>query len=115
MQKEKVENPVLETLFISGREHPLRLNPDSLALHLIQQIRDEAHRFAIIAHRKKSAKTRTKSILEQIPGIGAKRRKELLNQFGGLQELMRAGVEDIAKVSGISLNLAQKIYDALHS
>jgi excinuclease ABC subunit C len=106
--------PGLETLFISGREMPLNLQPNSLALHLVQQIRDEAHRFAITAHRKKRGKTRTKSLLEEVPGIGAKRRKELLHQFGGMQELMRASVEDIAKVQGISLSLAQKIYDCLH-
>lgn len=106
--------PGLETLFISGRTEPLHLPHDSLALHLIQQIRDEAHRFAITAHRKKRAKTRTKSLLEEIPGIGAKRRKQLLNQFGGMQELLRASVEDIAKVQGISHSLAQKIYDLLH-
>lgn len=107
--------PGLETLFISGREEPLHLKSDSLALHLIQQIRDEAHRFAITAHRKKRGKTRSTSTLEEIPGIGAKRRKELLQQFGGLQELKRASVEDIAKVQGISLSLAQKIFDSLHN
>ncbi|MBA2655160.1 MAG: excinuclease ABC subunit UvrC [Gammaproteobacteria bacterium] len=106
--------PGLETLFISGREQPLKLSHDSLALHLIQQIRDEAHRFAITAHRKKRAKVRSTSVLEEIEGIGAKRRKELLSQFGGIQELKRASVEDIAKVQGISLSLAQKIFDALH-
>jgi excinuclease ABC subunit C len=105
--------PGLETLYIAGREQPLCLSADSLALHLIQQIRDEAHRFAITAHRGKRDKARSHSILEDIPGIGAKRRKELLSQFGGLQELKRASVEDIAKVKGISLSLAQKIFDSL--
>lgn len=112
--KGEERKPGLETLFISGSQQPLHLPPNSLALHLIQQIRDEAHRFAITAHRKKRGKTRTRSVLEDIPGIGAKRRKELLHQFGGLQELLRASVEDIAKVPGISLSLAQKIYDSLH-
>lgn len=106
--------PGLETLFVSGWQQPLTLEPHSLALHLVQQIRDEAHRFAITAHRKQRGKARTKSVLEEIPGIGAKRRRELLQQFGGIQELLRASVEDIAKVSGISQNLAQKIYDSLH-
>lgn len=105
--------PGLETLFISGKEASLNLNRDSLALHLIQQIRDEAHRFAITAHRKKREKARSTSKLEDIPGIGAKRRKQLLQQFGGLQELKRASVEDIANVQGISLSLAQKIFDSL--
>lgn len=107
--------PGLETLFISTKEQPLQLSHDSLALHLIQQIRDEAHRFAITAHRKKRGKTRSRSSLEDIPGIGAKRRKLLLQQFGGIQELKRASVEDIAQVPGISFSLAQSIYDALHS
>jgi excinuclease ABC subunit C len=106
--------PGLETLFISGQEHPLALNADSLALHLIQQIRDEAHRFAITSHRQKRGKVRSKSLLEEIPGIGAKRRKALLNQFGGLQELKRASAEDISKVQGVSMSLAQKIFDFLH-
>jgi excinuclease ABC subunit C len=97
-----------------GRDQPLLLNPDSLALHLVQQIRDEAHRFAITAHRARRGKARSKSILEEIPGIGARRRRELLNQFGGIQELKRASVEDIAKVQGISPSLAQKIFDSLH-
>jgi excinuclease ABC subunit C len=107
--------PGLETLYISGRDQPLSLSPDSMALHLVQQIRDEAHRFAITFHRQKRGKARSKSVLEQIPGIGAKRRKELLRQFGGLQELKRASVEDIAKVHGINLGLAQKIFDSLHT
>jgi excinuclease ABC subunit C len=105
--------PGLETLFVSGWQEPLQLSSDSLALHLIQQIRDEAHRFAITAHRNKRAKTRLRSVLDDIQGIGAKRKKALLHQFGGLQELLRASVEDIAKVPGISLSLAQKIYESL--
>ncbi len=107
--------PGLETLFIAGQDKPLHLQSDSMALHAIQQVRDEAHRFAINAHRAKRKKIRNKSILEEIPGIGAKRKKQLLNQFGGLQELKRASVEDIAKVQGISLSLAQKIFDNLHA
>ncbi len=106
--------PGLETLFIVGREHPIHLSPDSTALHLLQQIRDEAHRFAITGHRKQRAKARSQSPLEDISGIGAKRRRELLRQFGGLQEIKRASVEDIAKVPGINRELAQRIYDNLH-
>jgi len=103
-----------ETLFLSGGGEAIILPPDSPALHLIQQIRDEAHRFAITGHRQRRAKARGKSPLEGIPGVGPKRRRDLLKQFGGWQEVARAGVDDLAKVSGISRDLAQKIYDALH-
>lgn len=103
----------LETLWISGREKPLDLTPDSEALHLLQYIRDEAHRFAITGHRNKRGKARLQSVLESIPGVGAKRRRDLLNHFGGLQEIKGASVEEIAKVSGISHELAKRIYEAL--
>lgn len=104
----------LETLFLYGHEQPIILPTDSPALHLIQQIRDEAHRFAITGHRQRRAKTRSTSVLEGIPGVGPKRRRDLLKQFGGWQEVARAGVDDLLKVKGISRDLAQKIYDALH-
>lgn len=106
--------PGLETLFLSDHSEPFILPADSPALHLIQQVRDEAHRFAITGHRARRAKKRTTSVLESIPGMGPKRRQQLLKQFGGLQEVARAGVEDIARVQGISKQLAQKIYDAFH-
>ena len=106
--------PGLETLFLSGHPEPFILPADSPALHLIQQVRDEAHRFAITGHRARRAKKRTTSVLESVPGMGPKRRQQLLKQFGGLQEIARAGVEDIARVQGISKQLAQKIYDAFH-
>jgi len=86
----------------------------SPAFHLIQQIRDEAHRFAIRAHRNKRAKIRLSSVLEDIPGIGKQRRLYLLRYFGGLQEVRKAGIEELAKVQGISLGLAEQIYRALH-
>lgn len=103
-----------ETIFISGSSEPLSLPSDSPALHLIQQIRDEAHRFAITGHRQKRAKARMVSSLESIPGIGSKRRRELLRHFGGFQEIQNASAEELAKVSGISLDLAKRIYDTLH-
>lgn len=107
--------PGLETLFLSGNgKEGLHLPPDSLALHLLQQIRDEAHRFAITGHRQRRAKARSKSTLEDIPGIGPKKRRELLNYFGGLQEIKRASVEQLAAVPGMSKALAQKVYDAVH-
>lgn len=106
--------PGMETLFLSGQRTPIILPEASPALHLLQQIRDEAHRFAITGHRQRRAKTRNQSTLEGIAGMGPKRRQQLLKQFGGLQGITRAGVEDIASVPGISKQLAQRIYDILH-
>lgn len=106
--------PGEETLFLVGRAGEVVLSAESPALHLLQQVRDEAHRFAITGHRARRAKARKTSSLEQIPGLGAKRRQKILQQFGGLQEVMRAGVEDLARVEGISKALAQKIYDSFH-
>ena len=104
----------LEVLHFIDRE-PLDLPSDSKALHLIMHIRDEAHRFAITAHRKKRDKRRSSSVLEAIPGLGEKRRRDLLKHFGGLQELNRASIDEIAKAPGISKKLAESIYAALHS
>jgi len=106
--------PGLETLFLSGRQAPIILGADSIALHLVQQVRDEAHRFAITGHRQRRAKARTTSVLEQIPGLGPKRRRLLLSQLGGMQEVYRAGVEDLARLPGISQALAHRIYETLH-
>jgi excinuclease ABC subunit C len=105
----------LEVLYLSQGNYPITLPADSAALHLVQQIRDEAHRFAITGHRQRRAKARQTSPLENIAGVGRKRRQSLLRQFGGLQQLARAGVEDIARVAGISRELAQRIYNAFHS
>ncbi|MCG6538866.1 excinuclease ABC subunit UvrC [Pseudomonas sp. KSR10] len=107
--------PGLETLYLNDAAHEFTLPGDSPALHLIQQVRDEAHRFAITGHRARRAKTRTTSTLEGVPGIGPKRRRELLKHFGGLQELCRASLDEIAKAPGISKKLAESIYAALHS
>jgi excinuclease ABC subunit C len=84
-------------------------------LHLLQQIRDEAHRFAIAGHRQRRGKKRKQSVLEQIPGLGPKRRRELIKHFGGQQEIKKASETEIAKVIGISRKLAENIYAYLHN
>ncbi len=106
--------PGLEQLFLSAQEAPIILPGNSPALHLIQQVRDEAHRFAVTGHRQRRSRSRKKSVLEEIPGVGPKRRQNLLKQFGGLQGIERAGVEDLCRAEGISRQLAQQIYQAFH-
>lgn len=102
--------PGLETLFLEGQKLGIKLAANSSAMHLVQQIRDEAHRFAIAGHRAKRGKIQTQSILQEIPGIGAKRRQALLKHFGGLQGIQQAGIKDLNKVNGINQDLAEKIY-----
>ncbi|MCW8944528.1 MAG: excinuclease ABC subunit UvrC [Sedimenticola sp.] len=104
----------MEQLFLLGSERPIILPADSPALHLIQQIRDEAHRFAITGHRQRRNKSRNTSVLEQISGIGAKRRQRLLKHFGGIQGIARAGIGDFERVEGISRKLAEQIYAVFH-
>ena len=106
--------PGQEQLFLLGQETPTILPPDSSALHLIQRVRDEAHRFAIAGHRRKRAKRHNQSILETIPGLGPVKRRELLKQFGGLQGILRAGIEDFLQVRGLGRDLAEVIYEHLH-
>ncbi|MDX1297850.1 MAG: excinuclease ABC subunit UvrC [Pseudomonas sp.] len=113
--KGTTRKPGLETLYLNDAAHEFTLPGNSPALHLIQQIRDESHRFAITGHRARRDKTRRTSTLEGVAGVGPKRRRELLNHFGGLQELSRASIEEIAKAPGISKKLAESIYAALHS
>lgn len=103
----------LESLFISGQPE-IVLAPDNPGLHLIQHIRDESHRFAITAHRQRRGKKRQQSLLEDIDGVGPKRRRALLRHFGGSKRVESASVEDIAKVEGISKTLAEHIYATLH-
>ncbi len=105
----------LEVLIRGDTGAELRLPSNSPALHLIQHIRDESHRFAITAHKQKRDKKRKQSLLDSIPGVGAQRRKALLRQFGGLQGIVAASVEDLCRVPGISEKIAQDIYESVRS
>ena len=104
----------LEQFWLPGSNTPFSLPADSQAMQLVVQIRDEAHRFAIAAHRKSRDKKSQRSLLEQIPGVGAKRRQALLKYFGGLASIEQASLEELARVPGISLQLAEDIYARFH-
>jgi excinuclease ABC subunit C len=105
----------LEILIKGATGEERRLPPDNAALHLIQQIRDEAHRFAITGHRGRRDKARQRSRLEDIPGVGSKRRRELLRHFGSAQGVENANVDELKKIPGIHASMAQQIYDHLHT
>lgn len=104
----------MEKIILPNQDQPLDITPGASALLLIQHIRDEAHRFAITGHRQRRGKTQKSSVLEEIAGLGPKRRQVLLKQFGGLQGVANAGVDALASIRGISKQLAQRIYDTFH-
>lgn len=112
--KGEERRPGLEQMFFPDRDTPVGLKKDHIGLHLLQQIRDEAHRFAITGHRARRGKARMHSSLEDIDGIGSKRRKALLVRFGGLDGVKNASVDELSQVEGISQMLAEKIYQELH-
>ena len=112
--KGPARRPGEETLLMCRLGREVHLNHDSPALHLVQQIRDEAHRYAVSGHRSSRTRQRRKSVLEDISGLGPKRRKALLTHFGGIRELRQASEEDIASVPGISKHLARLVYEFFH-
>jgi len=105
----------MEQLFLTTQAEPINLAADSPALHLIQRIRDEAHRFAITGHRQKRKINRKRSLLDGIEGLGPVRKRELLKQFGGIHGVMKAGIEDLVKIDGISKAMSIRIFNNLHN
>ncbi|MFM7122817.1 MAG: helix-hairpin-helix domain-containing protein, partial [Fluviibacter sp.] len=105
--------PGLESLIFTDEREPLHLDPDDPGLHLVQEIRDEAHRFALTGHRGRRQKARFSSRLDEIAGIGPKRRKALMTCFGSVSAMKVASVDAIANVPGMSAELAQRVHEAL--
>ena len=115
VSKGKARKAGEEKIIVDSGKKKITLPNNSLALHLIQQIRDEAHRFAITGHRKRRDKSKFKSPLEEIPGLGPKRKQILLKHFGGLQGVLNAGEDEIKKIPGINKTLAEAIYYRFHN
>jgi excinuclease ABC subunit C len=113
--KGTTRKPGLETLILADQNNRVIAKPQTAALHLLQQIRDEAHRFAITGHKQRRDKKRRTSPLEGIAGVGPKRRRDLLKHFGGIGEVKKASVADLAKVPNISKKVAEAIYSALYN
>jgi excinuclease ABC subunit C len=113
--KGTTRKPGLETLILADQDNRIIAKPQTAALHLLQQIRDEAHRFAITGHKQRRDKKRRTSPLEGIAGVGPKRRRDLLKHFGGIGEVKKASVADLAKVPNISKKVAEAIYSALYN
>jgi excinuclease ABC subunit C len=114
ISKGPARRPGQEQLHRADRELPEVLPADSPVLHLLQRLRDEAHRFAITGHRRRRARRYRESILETVAGLGPSRRRALLTHFGGLQGVLRASADDLQRVPGIGAALAQTLYDHLH-
>ena len=104
-----------EQIFLAGRDQPLLLEPRDPVLYFLQRLRDEAHRFVIGSHRVGRTKSRLRSVLDGVPGIGAKRKKALLHRFGSAQAVARAGLADLESVEGINKVVAKKVYDYFHT
>jgi len=107
--------PGREKLYLAGQSAPLSVESESAVMHLVQQVRDEAHRFALAGHRGRRQQKMRRSTLEDISGLGPKRRQALLRQFGGIQAVAQAGVDDLVRVRGISRSMAESIYAQLHA
>lgn len=113
--KGQERKPGLEEIYVQGKSEAVVLSPQSPGFHFLQQIRDEAHRFAISGHRRRMIRSRHQSVLEVIPGVGRAKRALLLRHFGGMTELSALGVDELAKVKGVGKKLAQRIYEYLHA
>jgi excinuclease ABC subunit C len=103
----------MEEVYLPGNPEPVRIPRDAEALYLLQQVRDEAHRFAITYHRQLRSKSMVDSVLDEVPGIGPKRKKDLLKRFGSLKKLREAGPDSLAEV--VPKNVADDLYAALHT